>query len=108
MRDRLIELLRVPIYPKEGADPAEVVADYLLDSGVIVPPCKAGDTDYKIMYEHLLEDFEHALHFAEKNNNVCDFCEFDRGEGGTCKGRENRFECHPKWRGIEKSKGGDE
>lgn len=44
MRDRLIELLRVPIYPKEGADPAEVVADYLLDNGVILPPCNVGDT----------------------------------------------------------------
>ena len=42
MRDRLIELLSVPIYPREGADPAEVVADYLLDNGIIVPPCKVG------------------------------------------------------------------
>ena len=46
MRDRLIELLSKPIYPKIGADPAEVVADYLLDNGVIVPPCKVGDTLY--------------------------------------------------------------
>lgn len=50
MRDRLIELLRVPIYPKEGADPTEVVADYLLDSGVIVPPCKVGDTVWFELY----------------------------------------------------------
>ena len=35
MRERLIELLKVPIYPKEGVDLAEVVADYLLDNGVI-------------------------------------------------------------------------
>jgi hypothetical protein len=48
MRDRLVELLRVPIYPKAGADPAEVVADYLLDNGVIVPPCKVGDTVYVV------------------------------------------------------------
>ena len=33
-RERLIEILRVPIYPHELADPAEVVADYLLDNGV--------------------------------------------------------------------------
>lgn len=39
----MIELLSVPIYPKEGVDPAEVVADYLLDNGVIVPLCKVGD-----------------------------------------------------------------
>ena len=33
-REKLIEILRVPIYPHELADPAEVVADYLLDNGV--------------------------------------------------------------------------
>lgn len=48
MRDRLIELLSKPIFPKIGVDPAEVVADYLLDNGVIVPPCKVGDTVYQI------------------------------------------------------------
>lgn len=35
-REKLIELLRVPIYPHELADPAEVVADYLLDNGVTI------------------------------------------------------------------------
>lgn len=35
VREKLIELLRVPIYPHELADPAEVVADYLLDNGLI-------------------------------------------------------------------------
>lgn len=43
MRDRLIEILKVPIHPKIGVDPAEVVADYLLANGVIVSPCKVGD-----------------------------------------------------------------
>ena len=46
MRDRLIELLNTKIYPRVSADPAEVVADFLLDSGVIVPPCRVGDTVY--------------------------------------------------------------
>lgn len=32
-RERLIQILRVPIYPHLDADPAEVVADYLLDNG---------------------------------------------------------------------------
>ena len=45
-RERLIEILKVKIYPKIGADPTDVVADYLLDNGVIVLPCKAGDTVY--------------------------------------------------------------
>lgn len=47
-RERLIEILNKKIYPREGADPAEVVADYLLDNGVIVPPCKVGDTVYRL------------------------------------------------------------
>lgn len=49
MRDRLIEILSKPIYPKEGVNLAEVIADYLLDNGVIVPPCKVGDTVYSIV-----------------------------------------------------------
>lgn len=36
-RERLIEILRVPIYPHLDADPAEVVADYLLNNGVTLP-----------------------------------------------------------------------
>lgn len=35
-REKLIEILKVPIYPHEQADQAEVVADYLLDNGVTV------------------------------------------------------------------------
>lgn len=31
---KLMEILSVPIYPRIGADPAEVVADYLLDNEV--------------------------------------------------------------------------
>ena len=84
------------------------IADHLLANGVIVPPCKDENTDYKKLYENLLEDFEHALHFAGKNNNVCNFCEHDCGEKGICKGREVNFRCQPKWRGIMKSKGSEE
>lgn len=47
-RERLIEILKVPIHPRIGADPAEVVADYLLANGVIVPPCKVGQEVYDI------------------------------------------------------------
>ena len=35
-REKLIEILSVPIYPHLDADPAEVVADYLIDNGVTV------------------------------------------------------------------------
>lgn len=41
MREKLIEILRVPIYPHELSDPTEVVADYLLDNDVVpVVHCK--------------------------------------------------------------------
>lgn len=35
-RERLIEILRKPIFPHELVDPIEAVADYLLDNGVTV------------------------------------------------------------------------
>lgn len=35
-REKLIEILRQPIFPHELADPIEAVADYLLDNGVTV------------------------------------------------------------------------
>ena len=44
MRDRLIELIDKAI--DDTATSCEEIADYLLANGVIVPPCKAGDTIY--------------------------------------------------------------
>lgn len=35
-REKLIEILRKPIFPHELVDPIEAVADYLLDNGVTV------------------------------------------------------------------------
>lgn len=61
-----------------------------------------GERNYKALYEQLLEDFEHALYYAGKNNNVCNFCEYDCGEGGVCKGRDSFIYCTPKWRGVKK------
>lgn len=45
MRKKLIEILRVPIFPHELADPTEVVADYLLDNNV-VPVVRCKDCKY--------------------------------------------------------------
>ena len=40
-RDRLIDILSVPIHPRIGADYTDVVADYLLDNDVLpVVRCK--------------------------------------------------------------------
>ena len=36
VREKLIYILRKPIFPHELVDPTEAVADYLLDSGVTV------------------------------------------------------------------------
>ncbi len=33
-REKLLEILSVPIYMREGADPAEAVADFLIDNDV--------------------------------------------------------------------------
>ena len=36
VKEKLIEILRKPIFPHELVDPTEAVADYLIDSGVTV------------------------------------------------------------------------
>ena len=55
MRDRLIELLNKKYDHfcdqcgiNKDSHYAESLADYLLENGVIVPPCKVGDTVYVI------------------------------------------------------------
>ena len=48
-RDRLIELLMNGIVNNLGTvfqENVEPIADYLIANGVIVPPCKVGDTVY--------------------------------------------------------------
>ena len=55
-RDNLIQILRTRIWPKEGADPAEVVADLLLDNGVrfatvVRPGTRVYTTDGVRVYE---------------------------------------------------------
>lgn len=72
-RERLIELILSADISLFGTDKsfAEVYADYLLENGVIVPPCKVGDTVYVnpytlgylsfADYEHC---FIHSKHFV--------------------------------------------
>ena len=47
MRDRLIELIQNAV---NGCARhwAEIIADHLIANGVIVPPCKVGDTVYTV------------------------------------------------------------
>lgn len=54
MRDRLVELLKKADDYASGVctdynEAQEVCADFLLSNGVIVPPCKVGDTVYRIV-----------------------------------------------------------
>lgn len=49
MRDRLIQLLEQAEGQKNNDMPSlEEKADYLLANGIIVPPCKVGDTVYVV------------------------------------------------------------
>ena len=60
-RERLLQILNVPIYPHENVDPLEAVADYLLDNGVRVPvlckDCKHYDNSEGICWCHLNSKF---------------------------------------------------
>ena len=54
MRERLIELLNGKSI--DTTPDVEYVADYLLDNGVIVPPCKVGDTVYNVLPSTLFKN----------------------------------------------------
>ena len=107
-RDRLIELLKVCLNDENiETDDGYVgfgvryenIADYLLANGVIVPPCKVGDTVYRVMadkrikrpYEYKVIGFWYSadencnnLHLVRYVNGVFDcsmsvpFSEFNR------------------------------
>ena len=71
-RERLIELIddcrHIDGY---GIDLVEKQADYLLANGVIVPPCKVGDTVYYINKEEksLSEFVVYSMEFVLLKNN---------------------------------------
>lgn len=54
MKDRLIKLIQDSV---NGCARhwAEVIAGHLLENGVIVPPCKVGDTVYFILEDKMVE-----------------------------------------------------
>lgn len=86
IREKLVELLRVPIHPQIGADPAEVVADYLMDNGVTVQ-------EWIPVSERLPQDEKPVLAYYGFNNN---------GDYGLAKMFVGTlsyfyFEPHPHW-----------
>lgn len=84
MRERLIELIRkshcVEIWNHHTddsiePDPIEQLADYLLANGVIVPPCKVGDTvwirwGFQDTKKEIYPVRVYALRFDTKKNNM--------------------------------------
>lgn len=62
MRDRLIELIDEAINDEETS--YSNIADYLLENGVIVPPCKVGDIVY------VIEDWGYKQEIKEKEVGV--------------------------------------
>ena len=63
VREKLIEILRKPIFPHELVDPTEAVADYLLDNGVTVQ-------EWISVEDELPEDQEEVLVLTQSKNGV--------------------------------------
>ena len=60
VREKLIEILRKPIFPHELVDPTEAVADYLLDNGVTVQ-------EWISVKDRLPEAGEYVVCIAKRN-----------------------------------------
>ena len=80
-RERLIELLRDTFNYTKGVcvdfdEAVEINADYLLASGVVVPPCKVGDTLYvqwsytSVLKKNIYPVKVYALRFDTKKNKM--------------------------------------
>jgi hypothetical protein len=61
MKDRLIELLESTPADFDGRRNVDIIAKHLLENGVIVPPCKVGDTVYMLVTKTTTRfDFENG------------------------------------------------
>ena len=82
VREKLIGILRKPIFPHELVDPTEAVADYLLGSGVTVQECG---------------EWVHPKGYVVSNGFLCSKCGHEEASyypintrsGGVCIADEN-------------------
>ena len=78
VKEKLIEILRKPIFPHELVDPTEAVADYLLDNGVTVQECGQWIYDFNLagsnFYRCSVCDRQETLLEKEDIYENCPFC----------------------------------
>ena len=78
VREKLIDILRKPIFPHEFVDPIEAVADYLLDSGVTVQECGQWIYEFNLagsnFYRCSVCDRQETLLEKEDIYEYCPFC----------------------------------
>ena len=78
VREKLIEILRKPIFPHELVDPTEAVADYLLDNDVTVQECGQWIYDFNLagsnFYRCSVCDRQETLLEKEDIYEHCPFC----------------------------------
>lgn len=84
-RERLLHLLQIPIYPHVHANPAEVVADYLLDNGVTfaAEASKAGNA---VSYDERRQVYKDAIAaFGETKQMIVAIEELSEVQKEICK-----------------------
>ena len=72
-RERLIEILSRKVHPREGIDPAVVVADYLLDNDIL-PVVRCGDCKHS-------RELDRSDRYEDSFVDGCLWCMVGRGDG---------------------------
>lgn len=90
-REKLIELLENASAAPNGERNVATLADHLFENGIIVPPCKVGDTVYSIVegidqifvgevYEGFFGRYGIAFRYTRKGYLALSFTEEDIGK----------------------------
>lgn len=72
-REKLIEILSRKVHPREGIDPAVVVADYLLDNDIL-PVVRCGDCKHS-------RELDRSDRYEDSFVDGCLWCMVGRGDG---------------------------